>query len=133
MKKFLLAFISSIAIMSTQAQNPFFSEYDTPHGTVPFSKITTADYEPAIDRGIELGLQEIEAICNNRAVPDFDNTIVALENSGKDLDRVLNTFGPLLSALSDDEMMELSMRVTPKLSEYSTAIALNTRLWEKIK
>lgn len=119
--------------MSTQAQNPFFSEYDTPHGTVPFSKITTADYEPAIDRGIELGLQEIEAICNNRAVPDFDNTIVALENSGKDLDRVLNTFGPLLSALSDDEMMDLSMRVTPKLSEYSTAIALNTRLWEKIK
>lgn len=133
MKKFLLAFISSIAIMSTQAQNPFFSEYDTPHGTVPFSKITTADYEPAIDHGIELGLQEIEAICNNRAVPDFDNTIVALEKSGKDLDRVLNTFGPLLSALSDDEMMELSMRVTPKLSEYSTAIALNTRLWEKIK
>ena len=133
MKKFLLAFISSIAIMSTQAQNPFFSEYDTPHGTVPFSKITTADYEPAIDRGIEIGLQEIEAICNNRAVPDFDNTIVALENSGKDIDRVLNTFGPLLSALSDDEMMELSMRVTPKLSEYSTAIALNTRLWEKIK
>ena len=119
--------------MSTQAQNPFFSEYDTPHGTVPFSKITTSDYEPAIDRGIDLGLQEIEAICNNRAVPDFDNTIVALENSGKDLDRVLNTFGPLLSALSDDEMMELSMRVTPKLSEYSTAIALNTRLWEKIK
>ena len=119
--------------MSTQAQNPFFSEYDTPHGTVPFSKITTADYEPAIDRGIKLGLQEIEAISNNRAVPDFDNTIVALENSGKDLDRVLNTFGPLLSALSDDEMMELSMRVTPKLSEYSTAIALNTRLWEKIK
>lgn len=119
--------------MSTQAQNPFFSEYDTPHGTVPFSKITTADYEPAIDHGIELGLQEIEAICNNRAVPDFDNTIVALEKSGKDLDRVLNTFGPLLSALSDDEMMELSMRVTPKLSEYSTAIALNTRLWEKIK
>ncbi len=119
--------------MSTQAQNPFFSEYDTPHGTVPFSKITTADYEPAIDRGIEIGLQEIEAICNNRAVPDFDNTIVALEKSGKDLDRVLNTFGPLLSALSDDEMMELSMRVTPKLSEYSTAIALNTRLWEKIK
>ena len=133
MKKFLLAFISSIAIMSTQAQNPFFSEYDTPHGTVPFSKITTADYEPAIDRGIKLGLQEIEAICNNRAVPDFDDTIVALENSGKDLDRVLNTFGPLLSALSDDEMMDLSMRVTPKLSEYSTAIALNTRLWEKIK
>ena len=66
-------------------------------------------------------------------MPDFDNTIVALENSGKDLDRVLNTFGPLLSALSDDEMMDLSMRVTPKLSEYSTAIALNTRLWEKIK
>lgn len=132
MKRILVAVFTLISLM-TQAENPLFSNFDTPHGTVPFHRIATADYEPAIDRGISLGLAEVEAICNNRAVPDFDNTIVALENSGKDLDRVLYIFDPLLSALSDDEMMEISMRVTPKLSEYSTAIALNTRLWERVK
>ncbi|MDE7410664.1 MAG: M3 family metallopeptidase [Paramuribaculum sp.] len=116
-----------------KAENPLFHEFDTPHSTTPFSQIKVTDYEPAVDRGIALALQEVEAICNNRAVPDFDNTIVALENVGKDLDRALNVFGPLVSALSDDDMMELSMRLSPKLSEYSTTISLNPRLWEKIK
>ncbi|HBI59029.1 MAG: M3 family metallopeptidase [Duncaniella sp.] len=118
----------------TQAQNPFFQDFTaTPHGTTPFDKISVTDYEPAIDRGIELGLQEVDAIVKQRSVPDFDNTIVALERSGKDLNRVLNVFYPLLSALSDDEMMGLSMRVTPKLSDYQTSISLNEGLWNRIK
>lgn len=117
----------------SQAENPLFHPYETPLGTVPFDKITVADYEPAVDRGISLGLQEVEAICNNRTVPDFENTIVALENSGKDLERSLLVFENLLSALSDDQMMELSLKLTPKLSDYFTSISLNERLWEKVK
>ena len=121
----------------TQAQsttsNPLLGEFNTPHGTVPFDLISVDDYEPAVREGIRLGLQQVEAICNNRATPDFENTIVALENSGKELDRVLNIFFPLSSAMTDDRMMEISMTITPLLSDYSTAISLNTRLWEKIK
>lgn len=133
MKKLLSATCLSIALM-TSAQNPFFSEFgSTPHGTVPFDKISNSDYEPAIDRGIELGLAEINAIVNSKEEPTFENTIVALERQGKDLDRVLNVFYPLLSADSDDEMMEISMRVTPRLSDYSTSISLNEGLWERIK
>lgn len=133
MKKLLSATCLSIALM-TSAQNPFFSEFgSTPHGTVPFDKISNSDYEPAIDRGIELGLAEIDAIVNSKEEPTFENTIVALERQGKDLDRVLNVFYPLLSADSDDEMMEISMRVTPRLSDYSTSISLNEGLWERIK
>lgn len=132
MRKLTFALLLIITFMS-QAENPLFRKFDTVHGTVPFDKISVTDYELAIDRGIKLGLEEVEAICNNRAYPDFDNTIVALENSGKELDRVLNVFYPLMSALSDDEMMAISMRVTPKLSDYSTAISLNPRLWERIK
>lgn len=135
MKKLLMcAAVSTIAIMSqAQNSNPLLSQFDTPHSTVPFNSIAITDYEPAIREGIRLGLQQVEAICNNRATPDFENTIVALENSGKELDRVLNIFYPLSSALTNDQMMEISMTITPLLSDYSTSISLNTRLWDKIK
>ena len=133
LRKSLLAALAATSIM-TQAQNPFFSEFEgTPHGTPPFDKIKIEHYEPAIDRGIELGLAEIDAIANNPEAPTFSNTIVALERSGRDLDRVLEVFYPLLSSLSDDAMMELSMKISPRLSDYSTRIALNPELWKRIK
>lgn len=113
--------------------NPFFGEYTTVHGTVPFDLVSNKYYEEAIDRGMKLQNQEIEAIVNQRSYPDFENTIVALERSGADLNRVLNVFYPLLSALSDDEMMEISMRVSGKLSEHSTGISLNEGLWNRVK
>ncbi|WP_301207153.1 M3 family metallopeptidase, partial [uncultured Duncaniella sp.] len=56
-----------------------------------------------------------------------------LENAGQDLDRVLNVFYPLESAMSDDAFMELSVKITPRLSEYSTSISLNEGLWKRIK
>lgn len=115
------------------AENPFFNKFTTIHGTPPFSKFDNSQYEEAIDRGIAIALQEVEAICNQRSVPDFDNTILAFENAGADLDRVLNIFFNLLEADGDDEMMEISLRVSPKLSEYETSISLNERLWDRIK
>lgn len=125
--------MAAASIMS-QAQNPFFEEFKgTPHGTTPFDRITVSDYEPAIDRGITLGLEEVDKIVANPESPTFENTIVALERSGKDLDRVLNVFYPLLSSLSDDAMMELSMKITPRLSDYSTKISLNEGLWKRVK
>lgn len=132
MKKVILGVCTALSL-SVMAENPFFKDYDTPFGTVPFDSIQNSQYEEAVDRGIALGLQEVEAICNQRSMPDFDNTIVALENSGRDLNRVLNVFFNLLSAESDDEMMEISLRISPKLSKYSTDISLNERLWNRIK
>lgn len=119
--------------MTTQAANPFLHEFNKPHGTPPFSAIENSHYEEAIDRGINLAQQEIDAIVNNRAVPDFDNTIVAMERSGADLDRVLGVFYPLLEANADDEMMDIAMRTSQKLSDYSTSIILNEGLWNKVK
>ncbi len=132
MKKFLLSLLTFTAIM-TQAQNPFFQEFGTYNEATPFSKINNSHYEEAIDRGIKLAEQEVDAIVKQRSRPDFQNTIVALENVGEDLNRVLNVFYPLLSADSDDEMMEISLRVSAKLSEYSTNISLNEGLWQRIK
>lgn len=133
MKNFLTIAATAFMLMTTQAQNPLFQDFNTVHGTPPFSLITTGHYEEAIDRGITNGLAEIENIVNNPAAPTFENTIIAFENAGKDLARVEYIFGNLLSALSDDEMMAISMRVTPKLSDYSTSIMLNERLWDRVK
>lgn len=133
MRKFLVSALAASTIM-IQAQNPFFQEFTgTPHGTVPFDKISVTDYEPAIDRGIKLGLENVDAIVNNPDAPTFENTIVALNDADKELNRVLNVFYPLLSSLSDDSMMELSMKITPRLSNYATSISLNEGLWKRIK
>ena len=130
----MTAAVAVATTVMTQAQNPFFEEFTgTPHGTAPFDRIDISHYEPAIDRGIKLGLEAVDEIVNNPEAPTFQNTIVALENSGRELDRVLNVFYPLQSALSDDALMELSMRVTPRLSDYSTSISLNEGLWKRIK
>ncbi len=134
MKKLFFAAISTIAIMTqAQTKNPFYQEFNTLYGTVPFNEIQLSDYMPAIQAGIKSGLAEVDAICENPAVPNFENTIVALENSGKDLDRVLGVFFPLSSAMTNDEMMGISMQAMPLLSDYSTTISLNMKLWEKIK
>lgn len=66
------------------ADNTLLQDYNTPFGTVPFNSVNNSQYEEAIDAGIATALKGIEAICNQRSVPDFENTIVALERNGKE-------------------------------------------------
>lgn len=132
MKKALLSlFLLTAMIMS--AQNPFFQPFDTPYGSVPFSKIKPEHYMPAIDRGIALARAEIDSITANPAAPTFQNTIVALEDAGQDLNRVINVFFNILEADSSDELMNLSLEASQKLSDYSTDITLNQALWQRVK
>lgn len=132
MKKFLLSALTVFTIMA-QAANPFFGTYKTPHQTVPFDKIKLSHYEPAFKKAIEENQKEIDAIVNQRSMPTFENTIVALDRSGQMLNRVASVFFALLSAESNDEMMEISQRVQPMLSEHSNNISLNEKLFERIK
>ncbi len=134
MKKIFLGLflILSLQIM-VKADNIFLSEFKTTNGAIPFDKITNSDFEPAIQKGIEEQTQQINAIVNQRSMPTFENTILALERSGATLNRVLGVFYPYLSANSDNELMEISVRVSPILSAHSTSISLNEKLWERIK
>lgn len=125
--------LSSNQAMAEDTTNPFYAPFNTVHGTAPFSKINNSQWIDAVDRGIKLAQQEVDAIVNQRSVPDFDNTILALENSGEDLNRVLNVFFPLMSANADDEMMNISVEISRKLSDYSTAQILNIGLWNRIR
>lgn len=117
----------------SQSPNPFFTEFTTVHATAPFSKIENAHYLPAIERGIDLARKEVDAIADNHEAPTFENTIVALDRAGADLNRVLGVFYPLLSAESNNEMMEVSLKVAPMLSDYSTSITLNEKLWNRVR
>lgn len=138
MKKFLVSIcLGFFALMTTQCTtnntDPFSGEYDTPHGTIPFDKISNDLYEPAFQKGIDLQVEEINAIVNQRSMPTFENTIEALEKSGSYLNRVASVFFALQGAESDDEMMEISTRIQPLLSEHSNNISLNEQLFERIK
>lgn len=132
MRKVVLPLLTT-AVLMMQAENPFFKPFDTVHSTAPFDVIENCHYEEAIDRGIDMARKEIDAIVANPEAPSFGNTIVALERSGEDLNRVLNVFFPLLSAISDDEKMDISLRASAKLSDYNTDISLNQGLWKRIK
>lgn len=117
----------------TNAQNPFFEVYSTPHGTAPFDKIKTEHYEPAIREGISRQAAEIDVLTNNPEAPTYANTILAYEQSGELLDRVMAVFGNLRSAETNDDLQALAQAMTPLLSEHSNNIGLNEKLFTRVK
>ncbi|MDR2920904.1 MAG: M3 family metallopeptidase [Tannerella sp.] len=129
---YIFIFILSITNM-INAGNPLLEVYATPYETFPFDSIKNEHYEPAFDESIRQLNTEIDAIVNNPELPTFQNTIVALERSGMLLNRVSSAFFAVLGAESDDEMMEISQRVSPKLSECQNNIYLNEDLFARVK
>ena len=114
-------------------QNPFLHHYTTPHQTIPFNEIRLEDYEPAIKQGIEEEDRQIKEIVENPEKPTFENTILALANSGQLLDRVTTVLFNLMSAETCDELDAIGERIMPELSEHSNNISLNENLFSRIK
>jgi peptidyl-dipeptidase Dcp len=119
--------------MNVNSQNPFFVEYNTPYGTPPFDKIKNEHFEPAFDKGIKEHEIEINTIISNTALPTFENTVEAYEKSGLLLSKVSSVFYNLLSAESNNDMMDISQRLSPKLSEHQNNVGLNIELFERVK
>lgn len=139
MRKTILNSVAALSIMTIvanvecSAANPLISGSDAPYGTMPLSKLTPADYEEGIKEGIKLQNQEIDAICNQRSVPTFENTIKAFDRTGKVLNRSVAALSNVEHATGDTALMNTMARMTPLLSEHSTNIMLNERLWDRIK
>ena len=119
--------------MTQTTHNPFFFSYNTPFETPPFNEIKNEHFEPAFDEGIKRLDSEVQAIANDTQPATFENTIIALERSGKLLNKVSSAFFNILNAEADDEMMEISQRISPKLSESSNNIFLNEKLFARVK
>lgn len=117
---------------AADTSNPFLSEFETPYGTPDFDRIKVEHYEPAFLKGIEQQNGEIKAIVENPEEPSFENTIVALDNSGEILARVSGVFFALTEADTNDEMMALEAKIAPMLSEHSDNIFLNQELYKRV-
>jgi peptidyl-dipeptidase Dcp len=113
--------------------NPLLAEWNTPYGVPPFNLIETNDYLPAFEAAMEDHNQEVDAIVKNMETPSFENTIVALDESGVLLSRVDNVFSNLNSANTNQEMQKLAKEVSPLLSAHYDDIQLNKDLFQKVK
>ncbi|SFF63016.1 peptidyl-dipeptidase Dcp [Duganella sp. CF458] len=125
--------VAGIANAALPASNPFAAESKLPLNYPAFDKIKNEDYGPAYEEGMKQQAAEIAKIANNKAAPTFDNTIVAMERSGRLLDRVSSVFGNLSGANTNDTFEALNRELAPKLSAHSDAIRLNEKLYARIK
>ncbi|WP_337940378.1 M3 family metallopeptidase [Parabacteroides sp.] len=117
----------------TMTENPLLTEFKTPFGVPPFDKIELDDYMPAFKEGIAQQQKEVEEIVKQKAAPDFENTIVALDQSGDLLRKVSAIFYGLNSANTNDEMQALSRELSPLLSKNSDDIRMNPDLFARVK
>ncbi len=136
--KLILLITLLISATMTNAQNknienPFFKEWKTPYETPPFNEIKVEHFLPAIEEGIRLEKTEIDAIINNPEKPTFKNTIIPLEKSGEFLGRVNRVFGALNGANTTDEIQKIARVTTPMLAKHRDDIALNDKLFARIK
>lgn len=118
--------------MSTQT-NPFILPYKTPHHTAPFREISITDIGQGIREGMRAEREEIRSIAENPEKPTFENTIVALEQSGAMLERATTLMYNLLSAETCKELDELANESSPALSEHNSNIMLNEKLFARVK
>ena len=113
--------------------NPFFTEYTTPFGVPPFDQIEVAHYKPALLKGMEEHVKEVEAIVSNPEEPTFENTIVALDQCGQLLEKVMYAFGGQSSVNTNDEIQALEQEFYPMLSKHSDDIRMNPKLFARVK
>ncbi|MEA3318192.1 MAG: M3 family metallopeptidase, partial [Bacteroidota bacterium] len=140
MKKIYLVLISAIVMLSAcnNAQqgikdNPLLSEFNTPHNVPPFDKIEAEHYMPAFKEAMKQNIEEIDAIVNNTEEASFENTIVALDNTGILLDRVSSIFFNIKGADTNDDLNKIAKEVSPLLSKHGDDISLNEDLFKRVK
>jgi peptidyl-dipeptidase Dcp len=115
------------------ADNPFLAESSLPYHIPPFDKIKDEHFVPAIEAGMREELKEVEAVANNSEKPTFDNTIVALERTGRLLDRAERTFSNLNACNTNPTLQKIETEIAPQLSAHRDAIHLNGKLFARIQ
>jgi peptidyl-dipeptidase Dcp len=137
----ILAGILATSAVSSYAQttmtfgpeNPFYSPNTLPFHAPPFNRIKDSDYQPAIEAGMAEQIREIEAIANNTAPATFDNTLVAIEKSGRLFQRVMAVFSGVTGANTNPTLQEVDKTEAPKLAAHDDAIYLNEKLFHRVE
>ncbi|MGE0641494.1 MAG: M3 family metallopeptidase [Thermoanaerobaculia bacterium] len=122
-----------VAASAALAANPLLEPWKGPYGGVPpFDRIRVADFVPALDAAMTEQLAEIDAIAADAAKPTFDNTIAALERSGRTLDRVQTLYGVMASTMSTPEMQAVEREMAPRFAAFGDKITQNAPLFARI-
>jgi peptidyl-dipeptidase Dcp len=114
------------------AENPFSHPSTLPYQLPPFDRVSNADYRPAFDEGMREQRAEVLQIVQNPAAPDFQNTVVALERSGRMLSRVSSVFFNLNASNTDAQMQEIDSEIAPKLQAHEDAVFLDPALFARV-
>ncbi|MCI9846767.1 M3 family metallopeptidase [Flavobacterium pectinovorum] len=138
MKKIITFFLMGTTFFASNAQtnveNPLLKPWVGPYGGVPaFNEYKVSDFKPAIDFAIQEKLNEVDVIANNPKAPTFDNTIAALELSGKTISRISSVYGIYRSNLSSAEFSAIDREMSPKLSAFDDKINQNRKLFIRIE
>ena len=138
MKKMIFAACAAAMMCScsggdTATNNPFFETWSTPWGVPPFEQIKPEHYKPAFLKAMELQKAEVESIVNNTEEPTFENTIVALDQSGSLLTKVSMVFYGQTNANTNDELQAIQAEISPLLTKHGDDISLNAELFERVK
>jgi len=129
--------MTSIACISADSadfgpSNPFYAASTLPFGAPPFDKIKDGDYQPAIEAGMAEHLAEINKIATNPAAPTFENTLVAMERSGRLLARASAAFNGVSQANTNPVLQKAKTALAPQIAAHMDAIRLNKMLFERI-
>mgnify|MGYP000085095636 CR=1 FL=1 len=136
MKNFFIIIITSLFLVNCNNSNPMMNQWSdksAEFGGVPaFDKMNPEQVKEAMLAGMELSLKDIDKIANNLDTPTFENTIEEMERSGKLLNDVYSYYGILSSNMSSPEFRKIQGELAPKLSEYSSLISQNEKLFKRI-
>jgi len=118
----------------TKTENPLVSKWQGPYGGVPpFDQVQVALFKPALEAAMAAQLAETERIAGNSAAPDFDNTIIALEEAGQELDRVSTLYGVWSSTMNGPEFQVVQREMAPRLAAFNDQITQNEPLFKRIE
>jgi len=125
---------SAPAAAAAATDPPLLAPWAGPHGGVPaFDKIKVADFKLALEAAMAENLAEVAAIANNPQAPTFDNTLAAMERSGRTLDRVQAAYGVWSSTLNDAAFGAVETEMAPRLAAFSDQISQNAALFKRIE
>jgi peptidyl-dipeptidase Dcp len=124
---------SSATTVNTDA-NPLLAKWEGPYGGIPpFDRVQIPLFKPALEAGMAEQLEEIQRIAANPASPDFENTIAALERSGRTLDRVITVYGVWGATMSGPEYQVVQREMAPRLAAFQDQIAQNEALFKRVE
>lgn len=115
-------------------QNPLLAEWTGPYGGVPaFDKVRVEDFKPALEQGMKENLAEIDKIANQKSAPTFENTIAAMERTGRTLDRVSTIYNVWSSTMSTPEFRAVEGEMDEALAAFGDKITQNQELFKRIE